>query len=251
MTEFRSPLPEELPALRRLWREAFHESEEFIDLFFSTAYSPERCRVAVEDGVLAAMLYWFDCEYRGRSAAYLYGVATAKACRGRGLATALMEDTQEHLEDLGYAFALLVPAGESLFRFYGARGYETVGFLREETRSAGTPVPYRQVTAQEYAQLRRSLLPRNAVIQERENLALLAGYARFFAGDGWCAVCAPGERAVFPEFLGDWPAAPGLLAALGMESALVRSPGGDKPFAMARALVGPIPKRTYFAFAFD
>lgn len=251
MIEFCAPRPTEIPRLRALWKEAFGESDAFLDLFFSAAYAPQRCRVAVDGDTVAAMLYWFDCGCRGRTVAYLYGIATAQSHRGRGLATALLEDTHDHLEELCYAAALLVPAGESLFRFYGARGYRTVGFRDERTIAAGVPIPYRECTAQEYAQLRRKLLPKNAVIQEGENLALLAGYGRFFAEDGWCAVYTPGETPVFPEFLGDASAAPGLLAALDIPQACICTHGTGRPFVMARGLAGPTPKGIYFAFAFD
>lgn len=251
MTEFRFPSEGEVPALRQLWREAFGESEAFLNLFFSAAYDPGRCFVAVEGGVLGAMLYWFDCEYRGEKVAYLYGIATAKSHRGRGLATALMEKAQAHLEKRGYAFSLLVPARESLFRFYGQRGYEIVGYLKEMIVTAGKPIPIREVTAAEYAQLRRMLLPPGAIMQEGANLRLLAGYSRFYGGEGWCAVVSSGEKPIVTELLGEDGAAQGLLAALEIPEAVVRCPGGDKPFAMAKALAGTVPERVYFGFAFD
>lgn len=252
MTELRFPAEGEVRALRQLWREAFGESEEFLDLFFSAAYDPKRCFVAVEDGSPGAMLYWFDCEYRGRRVAYLYGIATAQSHRGRGLATALMEKAQDYLEKLGYVAALLVPAGESLFRLYEQRGYRTVGFLSEQTvMAAAAPLALRELTAADYAAVRRTLLPESAVIQEGENLRLLSGYSRFYGGDGWCAVVSDGENSVVTELLGDANAAPGLLAALEIREAVVRSPGENRPFAMARALREPVPEDVYFGFAFD
>ena len=33
-----------IPGLRELWKKAFGDTDEFLDLFFSTAYSPDRCR---------------------------------------------------------------------------------------------------------------------------------------------------------------------------------------------------------------
>lgn len=252
MTELRHPTVEEVPALRGLWKEAFDEADSFLDLFFSTAFAPNRCLVAAEEGRVAAMLYWFDCTLDGAPVAYLYGIATAKDFRGRGLATKLMEAAHLRLKGAGYGAAILVPAEERLFRFYGQRGYQTVGHLRETVvPAAGTALPVREIGPEEYARLRKTLLPPDAVVQEGENLALLAGYARFYAGEGWCAVVAPGQRPVVAEFLGREDAAGGLLAALGIPAATVRSPGGEKPFAMARALTGTVPERVYFAFAFD
>ena len=36
--------------LRTLWHLAFGDSEEFVTGFFSSAYSPRRCRCAAENG---------------------------------------------------------------------------------------------------------------------------------------------------------------------------------------------------------
>ena len=37
--------------LKKLWQEAFHEPDDFTDLFFSVGYSPERCHCITENGV--------------------------------------------------------------------------------------------------------------------------------------------------------------------------------------------------------
>ena len=38
-----------IPGLRNLWKKAFGDTDEFLDLFFSTAYAPGRCR-CIADG---------------------------------------------------------------------------------------------------------------------------------------------------------------------------------------------------------
>ena len=60
MMEFKNC--KDISALRSLWKEAFEDSDEFLDLFFSTAYSYERCLAAFIDDELAGALYIFDCE---------------------------------------------------------------------------------------------------------------------------------------------------------------------------------------------
>ena len=57
---FEYPAPEQLPILQQLWKTAFGDTEEFLSVFFSTAYSPLRCRIARENGETLGMLYWFD-----------------------------------------------------------------------------------------------------------------------------------------------------------------------------------------------
>lgn len=70
------PAAEQLPQLKKLWREAFGEEEDFMEAFFSAAYAPQRCRVVTEGNTVAAMVHWLDGEYLGRQYAYLYAVAT-------------------------------------------------------------------------------------------------------------------------------------------------------------------------------
>ena len=120
------PTQEQTEELRSLWQEAFGDEDAFLDLFYTHGFSPDRCRCVTVGGQLAGALYWFDCSFQGRPIAYLYGVATAKAFRGKGICSALMENTHNHLNYLGYGGIVLVPAEEGLFRMYENLGYEEV-----------------------------------------------------------------------------------------------------------------------------
>lgn len=250
MTEFRYTTMEDRPGLTRLWQEAFGDETAYIDAFFETAYAPQRSRVAVVDGEIAAMHFWFDCELEGEKLAYLYAVATDKRFRGRGVATKLMEDGEAILKERGYAGAILSPGSESLFRFYADRGYETVGYRSEERIMAGAPIPIREVGEQEYAAIRRKLLPENGIRQEGENLRFLHRFSRFYAGAGFCAAVY-GSEAFLPEFLGDAKNLSGLLGALGVAEASVRMPGGDVSNAMGKWFSPADKKRIYLGFVFD
>ena len=202
MNEFREPLTRDIPALRQLWKKAFAESDAFVDLFFSRAYSPDCCRVAVVDDRLAGMLYWFDCATRDCRIAYLYAVATDPEFRGRGVASKLMEDTHEHLKSEGYHAAVLVPVTADLFPFYARLGYRTGGRVLERTVKAGAAVQVNQIGVDEFAELRRQYLPQNGIRQEGANLALLSGYTEFYAGTDFLAVMAWEPKPVCLELLG-------------------------------------------------
>ena len=53
------------------------------------------------------------------------------------------------------------------------------------------------------------------------------------------------------ELLGDRSAAPGIAAALGLESCRFRVPGPQTPYAMGKNLSGPpLPQEVYFGFSF-
>lgn len=86
------PAPTHIRQLWSLWREAFGDSGEFLDAFFTKAFSPDRCRCAFDSGKVIAAVYWFDCELRGKRIAYLYALATAIEHRGRGVARKLTYD---------------------------------------------------------------------------------------------------------------------------------------------------------------
>lgn len=246
------PIEDQLPALRRLWKSAFGDTDVYLDLFFENVFSPDRCRCVTLDEDVAAALYWLDCRAYGKPMAYLYAIATEKRHRGKGLCRALMADTHALLKDLGYAGCLLVPEGNSLFEMYAGFGYQVCSSVREFSCTAGeTPVPLRLISAEEYAALRRSYLPEGGVIQEGENLTYLQKQTSLYAGEDFllCAAMEDGKLHC-PEILGNTDAAPGILAALGAQSGTFRTVGVEQPFAMYHAL-SDIPMPTYFGLAFD
>lgn len=237
--------------LRRLWRQAFGDTEEFLDLFFARAFSPERCLWSEDEGRITAALYWLDCEYRGGKIAYVYAVATDEALRGRGLCRSLMEKLHNVLTSRGYAGSILVPGEPGLVKLYEKLGYRLCGGIREiRCKAAEGSTALTPIGPAEYARLRRSLLPEGGVIQEGENLAFLEKLGRFYAGDGFCLWAAPGCGTVTGELLGDTEKAPAITAALGAKGCIFHTPGNDRNFAMYRPITDA-PAPTYLGFAFD
>ena len=246
------PTSGEIYGLRQLWKEAFGDTDGFLDAFFSTGFSPERCLYAGEGGTVAAALYWFHGSCDHKKIAYIYALATKESHRGRGIARALLERAAETLKDQGVSGMLLVPGGPTLFDMYRKLGFADTLYVDEfSVEAAGGPVPVRQISGEEYARLRREALPAGSVVQEGENLAFLASFARLYAGDGWLlAGVLEDDRFTGMEFLGDRRVAPGILAALGAKSGTFRAPGEARPFAQYRSLDGtPAPR--YFGLAFD
>lgn len=247
-----TPSESHIPGLRRLWKAAFGDTDEFLDAFFSAAFAPERCRCIEADGQIVSALYWFDCALQDARLAYVYAVATDPACRGRGLCTMLMADTARHLKALGCQGIVLVPQEPGLIRMYAAMGYHPCGSVAEFHVMAGEAVPVRKIDAAEYARLRRALLPESGVIQEDENLRFLSTQAGFYAGENWLAAAAQADGMLWcPELLGDKHNAAGITAALGCREGSFRVPGAERPFAMFRPLSVDCPVPRYFGLAFD
>ena len=246
-------IAEHMSALEHLWQEAFGNPPVFTELFFKLGYSPDRSHCILEEGVPVSALYWFDCQLDGHKLAYLYGVATLKSHRGKGLAQRLMAQTHEILCSRGYSGALLVPEDAGLFRFYEKIGYRSATRVAEFTcQPADTPQPLQQVGVSEYIRLRDKLLPAGSVTLSAPLTDLMAGYCQFYAGEDFLLAGEFTDRHfVAQEFLGNTNAAPGILRALDCEKGHFRTPGAGRSFAMFLPLVKNCPVPVYFAPALD
>ena len=237
---------------KQLWREAFGDPEGFIEAFFQTGFSFTRCRALEEKGQLAAALYWFDCQWNEKKLAYIYGVATAKAFRGKGLCRKLMEDTHRHLQKNGYDSAVLVPASEGLFAMYEKMGYRGFSPMEKREIPASGKIAVYPIDTTKYSDLRRQRLPEGGILQEGDTLSFLASYARFYtAGDAvFCAVREE-DTLYIQEFFGDPEKIPAIAASLGAEKASARLPGGSKPFAMYKNFTQEDAMPGYFGIALE
>lgn len=238
--------------LRRIWKEAFGDSDEAIDAFWRTAFSPNRARIALMDDAPVAALYWFECTYHGQRLAYLYAIATDRSFRGRGICKQLMEDTHRHLKYLGYAGALLVPSEHGLFDFYRKMGYETCSAVEdfdctgEERELLITPID-----KAEYATLRRTYLPIGGVIQEGETLDFLEMWEQFWKGEDFLLTGHRiGDCLIGAELLGNVAAASRIVHVLGCKRGSFRTVGACRPFAMYHPFDNTYAP-TYFGLALD
>lgn len=242
-----------IPQLRRLWKVAFGDEDDFLDLFFSTAFSPDRCRCIQENGQLLAAHYWFDVSFDGQKMAYLYAVATDPDHRGKGLCRALMADAQAHLTSLGYEGILLVPQDKGLRHMYRRMGFDDITTVTEFTAPPeDTDLPMRRLTAAEYELRRRAYLPEGSALQEGISIRFLSEMALFFEGTDWlAAVTLQGDVLRCQELLGNPDTAYGIVAAFGCREGHFRIPGADTPFAQGVKLSGNCHFPSYFGLAFD
>ena len=239
--------------LRKLWQQAFGDSDETLNAFFATGFSPDRCHYLKENDTVVSALYWFDCQLNGQKLAYLYAVATDEKYRGRGLARRLIEETHEILKNKGYAGAILVPGSRELFDMYGKLGYQVAGTVRQFFVVQGAEqTPLQEITAEEYARLRKEYLPQGGVVQEGALLAFLGTYARFYKGaDFLLSATRDDGQLIAQELLGNTDVAPGILQALNLPKGCFRTPGTHREFAMYLPLTADCPAPGYFGLALD
>ncbi len=117
-----------IPSLIKLWHDVFGDSEEYIKLFFRKAYYDGECFAETHDGEFISAFYLLKCSvryagkvYEGR---YLYAAATLPEYRGKGLMSKLIGEATAYCKDMGLDFIALVPAGDSLYGYYGRYGFQ-------------------------------------------------------------------------------------------------------------------------------
>lgn len=241
-----------IPALRELWKASFGDADEYLDVFFDTAFSPERCRCITVGETLACALYILDCEWNGGKLGYIYAVATAEDHRGRGLCRMLMENTEDYMRSKGYTGAILVPGDAGLFCMYEKLGYRVCSKISEFTcEAAEGDLTLRKISPEKYAARRRELMPRGAVTLDGVRLKLLAETAELYAAEGiLLAAHTHGDELICHELLGDVTKAGEAVFALGHKKGFFRTVGEARDFAMYKGFCeGEAP--SHFGIAFD
>jgi ribosomal protein S18 acetylase RimI-like enzyme len=235
---------------KQLWMQAFGDSPESVDAFFRAAYEPSRSVVICRDDQLVSALYWLDYDWNGKKLAYIYAVATEESFRGQGYGRQLMKKAHKVLEEQGYAGAILVPAEEHLVRWYENQGYRTFFQAKKQELAPGAAVPVTEISAEQYAALRRARLP-NAPQPGNEVYRYFTTYGSFYrAEDCLFAAAVQDERVYFQEFLGDLQKLPQIISGLNAKNGTAFVADQSTPFAMYYPLTeSEMPD--YFSFALD
>lgn len=126
---------------KELWREAFGDSDEYIDYFISHYFCDKNMlSVENEDGLLS-MLHIIPFSYCNFKIGYIFAVATAPQARCRGYAAKLIEKAVYLAKETGYDALALIPADDKLYNYYtrfGFSGKHRVVFSLPDTFSFGT-----------------------------------------------------------------------------------------------------------------
>lgn len=114
--------------LKGLWKEAFGDSDEYLDNFFSRIYKENNTLVRCIDGKTAAALYMipYDIVMNGKHHViqYLYALATKTEYRRKGIMTELVCQAHKIGKKRGYISSVLIPACQDLYAYYQKLGYD-------------------------------------------------------------------------------------------------------------------------------
>ena len=115
---FRLSVKQDYPDLCGLWLEAFGEGEESAKFVFEGFSGYQHIYVLEEERAVVCMACAVPCSLQGKEGIYLYGVATKKSHRGKGLMSALLEYAEQEEKRKGAEFSVLIPQTPDLFAFY-------------------------------------------------------------------------------------------------------------------------------------
>ncbi len=118
-----------------LWQACFHDTDAFVNLYFSQKYKDENAMTIVEDGrVLSALQmipYTATCWGKEFSMSYIAGASTWPDVRGRGLMSNLLLHSFRQMYGRSVAFTALIPAEPWLFQYYSRFGYAPAYYTQD------------------------------------------------------------------------------------------------------------------------
>lgn len=110
-----------------LWKQCFHDSDEFIDFYFQKRYTDDLNSCAeADDRVIAALQripYSLTYEGMEMPVAYISGACTDSAYRNKGVMRQLLAEAHRRMYREGIMFSTLIPAEEWLKGYYARSGY--------------------------------------------------------------------------------------------------------------------------------
>lgn len=113
--------------IKALWKEAFGDEDEIIDAYIETFHECEMLLTREQGDKLLSMLHLVPFTAQGCRIAYIYAVATATEERGKGHATALINEAISRSKEAGMDAVALIPANEELKDYYGRFGFKSAG----------------------------------------------------------------------------------------------------------------------------
>lgn len=124
--------------IRRLWRERFNDSRNWMTNVFPRIYHDDEALVIPDEkgsGIISMLLLRrYEMLYRQRiiPTGYIYGAATARGQQRKGYMSQLIHDALREAARRGDIIVTLQPARRRLYGFYDRFGFSTTFYIREE-----------------------------------------------------------------------------------------------------------------------
>ena len=257
---------EDIPSLKRLWIETFHDEPELVNRFFELLPSMGKGFVAKSSGEIFGAAYVLNAELRRTDNSvvklgYIYAVAVDKSARDNGIGAELTRACKRYCWQNNIDICCTLPAENSLYGWYRkVGGFAAANYCTYETvDAADEAVEINELYADEYSFRRIDILRgRNYVNFDYGYLlyqkALLKTYGGgFFAcKDGIACGYLDGETLLIKEALNCCPEfIPALCRKLGVNNALIRHSSEDGEPFIAAYEAKHLPSDTIWNLALD
>lgn len=121
-------LPHQVPTIKKLWKEIFHDSDLFLDAFFTNIFKPNQCLVSTENEELCAAMQLLPYKFCDKgsfyNAVYIYAVMTKPEKRNAGHMGLLFQFAFQELHKQQVELVFLIPQNECLFEMYSKYGFK-------------------------------------------------------------------------------------------------------------------------------
>jgi predicted acetyltransferase len=129
---------EERPLAKALWKQAFGDTDMFIDWYFENKVLPDQS-LGMFDGGLVSVVhmipYTISVQRRHLPSAFIAGAATDNSRRGQGLMRTLLRESLALMKQRGILLTHLYPFKHE---FYERLGWGTYSFVRKQDITAAT-----------------------------------------------------------------------------------------------------------------
>ncbi|MDR1814542.1 MAG: GNAT family N-acetyltransferase [Tannerella sp.] len=182
--------------LMRLWQDIFHDSDEFVKLFFDGFYRPENAFIIKRNNLIISALHILPYKIKINEAlipaVYICGVCTVPSERGNGLMRELMVAAKDEIIKRGYGASLLIPQEPWLFDVYKKLGY-TVPIRRRVVTCMYSAHPVRHkirpTLPEDFTYFDRKQKKRNrTILHDEKAFNLIIKDLRNDGGNVWTAV---------------------------------------------------------------
>lgn len=160
---------------KNLWKNIFHDSEDFTKLYFSRRFSIRRTFYTTRNGILLSTMQSipYNMTFFGDKikVGYVSGLLTRPEEQGKGYATQVLEKSHRALYKRGALLSLLIPATSELYNYYERRNYIKCFFSLKETISPSLdqPLEPEALTPEISHFVQKSLLKRPFSVQHTMN----------------------------------------------------------------------------------
>ncbi len=150
---------QDIPVLCKIWKDCFHDSEDYIRLFYKENFERIDVIVNTVDGKAVSMVNIIDClfvsgkeEYKAK---YIYAAGTDPCFRNKGCFTELIEYVICSAKQNGTVL-FLKPSNAGLIPFYEKSGFKIDSYFRLLTVYPGEkqPLSLTPLSPEEYNRMR-------------------------------------------------------------------------------------------------